>query len=184
MLSGSTSSASSAAIICRFKPARARQIIAEVLRSKLTGAAYNADNTSTWTREIADEIKQKLKSALPAFQNTRSSTAAAALRVLPASKSGSRSAIWQCLAASTDSCHRFLQVKTGHATSLLCRSSLASSGARAAGEPGAFTCTATLEHSATQQYCQHTAHSAAASGGIARMRQQLHAGLAHSAVLQ
>ncbi|WIA21402.1 hypothetical protein OEZ86_009047 [Tetradesmus obliquus] len=46
----------------KFKPARARQIIAEVLRSKLTGAAYNADNTSTWTREIADEIKQKLKS--------------------------------------------------------------------------------------------------------------------------
>jgi hypothetical protein len=50
----------------RFKPSRARQIIAEVLRAKLTGAAYNADNTSTWTREIADEIKQRLKSELPA----------------------------------------------------------------------------------------------------------------------
>lgn len=45
----------------RFKAARARQIIAEVLKSKLAGATYNADNTSTWSREIADDIKQRLK---------------------------------------------------------------------------------------------------------------------------
>ena len=33
----------------------------EVLREKLTGATYHPDNTSQWTREIADEIKQSLK---------------------------------------------------------------------------------------------------------------------------
>lgn len=32
-----------------------------VLKAKLTGVAYHADNTSTWAREIADEIKSKLK---------------------------------------------------------------------------------------------------------------------------
>ncbi|KAF6254130.1 Tctex1 domain-containing 2-like protein [Scenedesmus sp. NREL 46B-D3] len=46
----------------KFKPTKARQIIAEVLKTKLTGAAYTADSTSTLTRELADEIKQRLKS--------------------------------------------------------------------------------------------------------------------------
>jgi hypothetical protein len=45
----------------RFKESRAREIMAAVLKSKLTGVAYHADNTSTWAREIADEIKSKLK---------------------------------------------------------------------------------------------------------------------------
>ena len=33
----------------------------DILRQKLTGATYHADNTSEWTREISDEIKQGLK---------------------------------------------------------------------------------------------------------------------------
>mmetsp|Transcript_21199 Transcript_21199/g.37761 ORF Transcript_21199/g.37761 Transcript_21199/m.37761 type:complete len:121 (-) Transcript_21199:75-437(-) len=45
----------------KFKESRAREIMAAVLKSKLTGVAYHADNTSTWAREIADEIKSKLK---------------------------------------------------------------------------------------------------------------------------
>uniref|UniRef100_A0A7S0RL31 Dynein light chain n=1 Tax=Chlamydomonas leiostraca TaxID=1034604 RepID=A0A7S0RL31_9CHLO len=45
----------------KFKPSRAKEIIAAVLKTRLTGAVYHADNTSSWAREIADEIKQKLK---------------------------------------------------------------------------------------------------------------------------
>ncbi|GAQ87618.1 hypothetical protein KFL_003650090 [Klebsormidium nitens] len=45
----------------RFRPAKARTIMSQVLRSKLTGVQYHADNTSGWTTEIADEIKTKLK---------------------------------------------------------------------------------------------------------------------------
>ena len=32
-----------------------------MLKDKLGGVVYHADNTSAWCREIADEIKQKLK---------------------------------------------------------------------------------------------------------------------------
>lgn len=45
----------------RFKPSRAKEVIAGVLKTRLTGAVYHADNTSSWAREIADDIKQKLK---------------------------------------------------------------------------------------------------------------------------
>jgi hypothetical protein len=45
----------------RFKASRAREIIAAVLKVKLTGAKYHPDNTSAWAREIADEVKEKLK---------------------------------------------------------------------------------------------------------------------------
>ena len=45
----------------RFKASRAKEIIAEVLKKRLTGATYHADNTSSWAREIADDIKQGLK---------------------------------------------------------------------------------------------------------------------------
>lgn len=45
----------------RFKASRAKEIIAAVLKTRLTGAVYHADNTSSWAREIADDIKQKLK---------------------------------------------------------------------------------------------------------------------------
>lgn len=45
----------------RFGAVKVKEIIAEVLRSKLEGLSYHADNTSTWTREIADDIKVRLK---------------------------------------------------------------------------------------------------------------------------
>mmetsp|Transcript_12671 Transcript_12671/g.35664 ORF Transcript_12671/g.35664 Transcript_12671/m.35664 type:complete len:121 (+) Transcript_12671:313-675(+) len=45
----------------KFKASRAKEIMQEVLKTKLTGTAYHADNTSTWAREISDEIKAKLK---------------------------------------------------------------------------------------------------------------------------
>eukprot|EP00879_Flechtneria_rotunda_P021275 GHRR01022415.1.p1 GENE.GHRR01022415.1~~GHRR01022415.1.p1 ORF type:complete len:128 (+),score=27.37 GHRR01022415.1:405-788(+) len=45
----------------KFKASKARGLIADVLKSKLTGALYNPDNTSAWSREIADEINRRLK---------------------------------------------------------------------------------------------------------------------------
>jgi hypothetical protein len=32
-----------------------------VLKARLSGAVYHADNTSSWAREIADDIKKSLK---------------------------------------------------------------------------------------------------------------------------
>lgn len=59
----------------RFRPTKARDVIAAVLRSRLAGATYNADKMSALSREIADEIKQRLKgmcaAALPASPATR-----------------------------------------------------------------------------------------------------------------
>jgi hypothetical protein len=49
----------------RFRPAKAREIIAAVLSSRLSGTAYNADKMSLLSREIADEIKQRLKGDKP-----------------------------------------------------------------------------------------------------------------------
>ena len=49
---------------CRFKPNRAKEIMQEILKKKLVGTAYHADNTSTWAREIADDIKARLKGEL------------------------------------------------------------------------------------------------------------------------
>lgn len=48
-------------LLHRFKPSRAKEIMHDVLKTKLTGTAYHADNTSAWAREIADDIKAKLK---------------------------------------------------------------------------------------------------------------------------
>lgn len=45
----------------KFKPSRAKEVIAAVLKARLTGTVYHADNTSTWAREIADDVKAKLK---------------------------------------------------------------------------------------------------------------------------
>lgn len=45
----------------RFKPTRAKDVIAAVLKNRLAGAVYHADNTSSWAREIADDVKAKLK---------------------------------------------------------------------------------------------------------------------------
>ncbi|GAX80430.1 hypothetical protein CEUSTIGMA_g7869.t1 [Chlamydomonas eustigma] len=45
----------------KFKVSRAKEVIAAILKTRLTGAAYHADNTSSWAREIADEVKKRLK---------------------------------------------------------------------------------------------------------------------------
>jgi len=45
----------------KFRESKAKEIIEAVLKAKLTGVNYHPDNTSTVTREIADEIKIKLK---------------------------------------------------------------------------------------------------------------------------
>jgi hypothetical protein len=47
----------------RFKPLKAKEVIAAVLKAKLTGAVYDPDNCSAWAKEIADEVKAKLKGA-------------------------------------------------------------------------------------------------------------------------
>jgi len=44
-----------------FRSGKAKEIIGQVLKAKLTNVTYHADNTSTWTREIADDIKMRLK---------------------------------------------------------------------------------------------------------------------------
>jgi hypothetical protein len=48
----------------RFKPLKAKEVIAALLKAKLTGAAYNPDNCSAWAKELADEVKAKLKGRL------------------------------------------------------------------------------------------------------------------------
>ncbi|KAJ1628692.1 hypothetical protein T492DRAFT_874739, partial [Pavlovales sp. CCMP2436] len=44
-----------------FHPATAKGVIKEVLEAKLKDKSYNPELTSQWTREIADDIKSKLK---------------------------------------------------------------------------------------------------------------------------
>jgi hypothetical protein len=44
-----------------FHPALAKQIIKDVLTERLSNKTYNAELTSQWTRDIADDIKGKLK---------------------------------------------------------------------------------------------------------------------------
>lgn len=48
----------------RFRPAKAREMIAAVLSSRLAGCVYNPDKMSVVSKEIADEIKQRLKGGL------------------------------------------------------------------------------------------------------------------------
>jgi hypothetical protein len=45
----------------RFRPKVVKEVIKQVLHEKLEGVAYHSENTSQWTREIADEIKARLK---------------------------------------------------------------------------------------------------------------------------
>jgi hypothetical protein len=47
-----------------FKSGRAKEVISAVLRSRLEGKEFNADLTTQWTKEIADEIKMHLKGAI------------------------------------------------------------------------------------------------------------------------
>lgn len=41
-----------------------KEILHSVLLEKLTGVTYHPENTSQWTREIADEIKGRLKGTI------------------------------------------------------------------------------------------------------------------------
>ncbi|PRP86389.1 Tctex1 domain-containing protein 2 [Planoprotostelium fungivorum] len=45
----------------KFRPKIVQGLIKEVLQEKLEGVTYHSENTSQWTREIADGIKRKLK---------------------------------------------------------------------------------------------------------------------------
>ncbi|KAL3144841.1 hypothetical protein ABBQ38_001947 [Trebouxia sp. C0009 RCD-2024] len=45
----------------RFRQSQAQDILAAVLKEKLFGASYHAENSSAWAREIADEVKARLK---------------------------------------------------------------------------------------------------------------------------
>ena len=44
-----------------FRPGKVKEIMADVLKSRLEGLEYDPDNCSTWCREISDEVKQRLK---------------------------------------------------------------------------------------------------------------------------
>ncbi|KAL7752769.1 hypothetical protein RI367_001771 [Sorochytrium milnesiophthora] len=45
----------------KFKPSVAQKIIHQVLVEKLSGQAYSADNATQWTRDISDDIRNRLK---------------------------------------------------------------------------------------------------------------------------
>ncbi|KAI8593006.1 Tctex1 domain-containing 2-like protein [Geranomyces variabilis] len=45
----------------KFRPAAIQKLIHQALVDRLTGATYNADSCATWSKEIADEIKNRLK---------------------------------------------------------------------------------------------------------------------------
>lgn len=45
----------------KFRTAQVTKLIHQVLVDKLTGATYHPDTCSQWSKDIADEIKKKLK---------------------------------------------------------------------------------------------------------------------------
>ena len=45
----------------KFKESEARTVIQACLQRRLTDARYHPDNTSTWAKEIADDVKQEMK---------------------------------------------------------------------------------------------------------------------------
>ena len=45
----------------RFKPSRAKEVIAGVLRARLVGAVYHPDNTPQACKDLSDEIRNRLK---------------------------------------------------------------------------------------------------------------------------
>jgi hypothetical protein len=49
----------------KFKPSAAKEILAAVLNEKLQDKEFSADLTTQWTKEIADEVKTRLKGAYP-----------------------------------------------------------------------------------------------------------------------
>ena len=46
----------------RFKPLSAKEIIHNVLHDQLTGKEFKAEEAQNWSREIADTIREKIKS--------------------------------------------------------------------------------------------------------------------------
>ena len=48
----------------KFRPSSVKAVISSVLAERLTDKIYNPESTGLWTREIADEIKSKLKTEL------------------------------------------------------------------------------------------------------------------------
>jgi len=48
----------------KFRPATVKTLIGAVLSERLADKSYNPELTAQWTREIADEIKNKLKNDL------------------------------------------------------------------------------------------------------------------------
>jgi hypothetical protein len=48
----------------RPKESHVKQALENALRDKLKGMSYDADSTSSWAREIADDAKQRIKSTL------------------------------------------------------------------------------------------------------------------------
>merc|ERR1719446_498705 len=48
----------------KFRPAAVKELITTVLSEKLKDKTYNAESTAQWSREIADDIKSRLKSEL------------------------------------------------------------------------------------------------------------------------
>jgi hypothetical protein len=48
----------------RPKESHVKQALENALRDKLKGVSYDADSTSSWAREIADDAKQRIKSTL------------------------------------------------------------------------------------------------------------------------
>ncbi|KAJ3007970.1 Tctex1 domain-containing protein 2 [Thoreauomyces humboldtii] len=45
----------------KFRPALITKVIHQALADRLTGATYQADTCTQWTKEIADDIKNRLK---------------------------------------------------------------------------------------------------------------------------
>eukprot|EP00163_Fabomonas_tropica_P031482 TRINITY_DN7506_c0_g1_i1.p1 TRINITY_DN7506_c0_g1~~TRINITY_DN7506_c0_g1_i1.p1 ORF type:complete len:126 (+),score=14.00 TRINITY_DN7506_c0_g1_i1:245-622(+) len=45
----------------KFRPSVVKAMMKQLLEEKLKDKTYHSENTSNWTREIADELKQKLK---------------------------------------------------------------------------------------------------------------------------
>ncbi|BFZ00552.1 hypothetical protein BsWGS_03591 [Bradybaena similaris] len=45
----------------KFRPAAVKEVIHLVLAEKLHGRSYNSEDTTTWTKEIADTVKARLK---------------------------------------------------------------------------------------------------------------------------
>ena len=64
----------------KFKPSAAKEILAAVLNEKLQGKEFSADQTTQWTKEIADEVKSRLKGETPRNPRHAASTRQASKR--------------------------------------------------------------------------------------------------------